>query len=359
MIYLIILFILLLCFSISKGTQYPVGVNMPLWKRYRGIVPIFLILAFFSAIRDDCGCDYNSYIIHIQKIQNGEFNYMEPGFQAFVNWVYQFHENPRLVIILIGILTSFFFVLAIWKQSEDRKLSIYLLITWGYYIMTYNTIRNYFALSFMLCLIPILIKKKYLLFSLLTIFIALFHKSALFCIPIYIVASKITIKRKHIIPLIILGCIFLAMEPYFRQLVFMIYDFYEGSEYDDRSISYLNILKALTIICLFIRYKSKLHSDSLCKLYFNLNVFALFIYTSLFWLPEISRLGFYLNVTSVLIIPNILQKIPNLRERAMMRRLVYIGSFVLFLLLLIQFSAENSRLLPYKTWLFNGLYNIY
>ena len=118
---------------------------MPLWKRYRGIVPIFLILAFFSAIRDDCGCDYNSYIIHIQKIQNGEFNYMEPGFQAFVNWVYQFHENPRLVIILIGILTSFFFVLAIWKQSEDRKLSIYLLITWGYYIMTYNTIRNYFA----------------------------------------------------------------------------------------------------------------------------------------------------------------------------------------------------------------------
>ncbi len=322
-------------------------------------MPVFIILAFFSAIRDDCGCDYNSYILHIQKIQNGEFNYMEPGFQAFVNWVYQFHENPRLVIILIGILTSFFFVLAIWKQSADRKLSIYLLMTWGYYIMTYNTIRNYFALSFMLCLIPLLIKKKYLLFSVLTILISLFHKSALFCIPIYIIASKITFERKHIIPLIILGCICLAMEKYLRQFVFLIYDYYEGSEYDDRSISYLNILKALVVICLYVWYKSKVKLDGLCKLYFNLNVFALFIYTSLFWLPEISRLGFYLNVTSILIIPNIIQKITNIRDRKLMRRLVYIGSFMLFLLLLIQFSAENSRLLPYKTWLFNGLYNVY
>lgn len=358
MIYIIILFILLFSFSVTSGSRYPINSGTFL-KRYKGLLPVFLTLAFFSAIRDDCGCDYDSYIIHILKIQDGQPNYMEPGFQVLVNWIYRFHENPRMVIIVIGVLTSFFFTVAIWNQSEDKKLSVFLLITWGYYIMTYNTIRNYLALSFMLCIIPLLHNKKYFLFSLLTIFIATFHKSALFCIPVYILASKITFTKKHIIPLILLGCFFLIMEQHIRQLVFSIYEIYEGSEYDNGRISYLNILKALVVIALFLRYKTNLYTDALCQLYFNLNIFALLIYTSLYWLPEISRLGFYLNATSILMIPRIIQKISNINERKRMRNIVYMGSFILFILLLMQYSSETVRLLPYKTWLFNGMYNNY
>lgn len=358
MIYTFILLLLLLSFSIFKGANNSIEENS-LVKKYRGFIPVFFILAFFSAIRDDCGCDYNSYIMHIQNIQNGNLSYMEPGFQLFVRYIDQYDNNPRLVIILTGVLTCFFFTLAIWQQSLDRQLSIYLLMTWGYYIMTYNTIRNYFALAVILSFLPLIIQKRYILFSLLTILVALFHKSALFCIPVYIIASKITFKRRHILPMIILGVLFLMMEGLFRKFVFILYATYEGSEYDNHSISYLNIIKAVFVMWLYIHYKSKLQFDFICKLYFNLNVFALFIYTSLYWLPEVSRLGFYLNVTSVLMIPRIIQKIPNINERRLMRRMIYIGSFVLFLLLLIQFSSVTTRLLPYKTWLFNDSYNEY
>lgn len=358
MIYTFILILLLLCFSIFKGANNPIE-EKSLVKKYRGFIPVFFILAFFSAIRDDCGCDYNSYIMHIERIQLGQLSYMEPGFQFFVRYIEQYDDNPRLVIILMGVLTCFFFTLAIWQQSLDRQLSVYLLMTWGYYIMTYNTVRNYFALAVVLSLLPLIIQKRYILFSLLTILVALFHKSALFCIPVYIVASKITFKRKHILPMILLGVLFLMMEGLFRELVFILYATYEGSEYDNSSVSYLNILKALFVIWLYIRFKSKLQFDPICKLYFNLNVFALFIYISLYWLPEISRLGFYLNATTVLMIPRIIQNISNINNRKLMRTMIYIGSFFLFLLLLVSFSAETTRLLPYKTWLFNDSYNDY
>lgn len=318
MIYVLILLLLLLYFSLNIKAKYPIECNN-LYRKYKGFIYIFLILSFFSAIRDDCGCDYDSYIFHIQNIQVGNLSYMEPGFQFIVKYLEKFDDNPRLVIILIGVLTCFFYTFAIWQQSVDRKLSIYLLITWGYYIMTFNTIRNYFALSVVLCFIPLVIRQRYFLFILLTIFIALFHKSALFCIPVYIVASKITFKRKHILPMILLGILFLKLETIFRSFVFMIYASYEGSEYDNHSISYLNILKAIVVIWLYIRYRNRLQADPICKLYFNLNVFALFIYTSLYWLPEVSRLGFYLNVTTILMIPKIIQNISNPKERKLIR----------------------------------------
>ncbi|EXZ29947.1 putative polysaccharide biosynthesis domain protein [Bacteroides fragilis str. S36L12] len=39
--------------------------------------------------------------------------------------------------------------------------------------------------------------------------------------------------------------------------------------------------------------------------------------------------------------------------------MLYVASFVLFLLLLNQFAAETNRVLPYKTWLFGRGYDHY
>lgn len=334
------------------------GRKASILQRYQCFIPVFIFLAFFAAIRDDCGCDYNSYVNHIISIQSGKLNYMEPGFQEVVRQFNKINDNPRLVIIFFGVLTTFFYLLAIWNQSTNKALSVFIFLSWGYYFMTYNTIRNYFALSFVLCTLPLLVKKKHLLFILLILFASLFHKSALFCIPAYYLANRLTLKRKHILPLVALTFVLLFLERYLRTYAFLLYSTYEGSDFDTGRISVLNILKAVLAIALYLLYRKRVRGDKLCKLYFNLNVFALILYTGVYWIPEISRLGFYLNASVIFLVPRILGRLSP-KNRKQLRILFYLGSALLFVLLLHQFSSETTRLLPYKTWLFNGTYNQY
>ena len=141
--------------------------------------------------------------------------------------------------------------------------------------------------------------------------------------------------------------------------VFFYYSNYEGSEYDTNRVSYLNVIKALFIIGLCLKYKAIMYKDKYLKFYFNLNVFALVLYLGVYWLPEISRIGFYMNMTIMFLIPRLLIQIPNNAERSNLTLFTIVSSFVLFVLLLLQFSSVNTRILPYQTWLFNGRFNYY
>lgn len=320
----------------------------------------FSVLSFFSAIRDDCGCDYYSYVRHIENIQAGFPNYMEEGFQIVARQIGSFSHNPRYVIILFGILTCFFFVKAIWDQSQNKLLSVYLFLTWGLYFMTFNTIRNYFALSVIFYAIKFLLtnKKGIAFFVLLTIAAAFFHASALVCLPLYLLALNITIEKKHFPWLIVAIIVLLLLQIPLRSYVFFYYNSYEGSEYDTDRVSYLNVIKALFIIGLCLKYKAIVYKDKYLKFYFNLNVFALVLYLGVYWLPEISRIGFYMNMTVIFLIPSLVAQIKSKVDRTNLTAFIIVISFIMFILLLNQFSSVNTRILPYKTWLYDGHFRI-
>lgn len=356
MIYVVILLIVVAVLK-PLDIKYRKGYRKSFCLFDIGFLLTFAVLSFFSSIRDDIGCDYHSYVSHIERIQSGLPNYMEPGFQYVVIQLAKYDDNPRTVIVLFGILTCFFFLKSIWDQSQDRFMSVFLFLTWGLYFMTFNTIRNYFALSLVYFAIKYLIGKRSVLFYVVVLIAAFFHKSALICVPLYFLANRISLKKSHIPIIIVVTFLLLLLQAPLRSLAFDVYSSYEGSEYDVGRISYLNIVKAVLIIGLSLKYKMLVYSDKLLKFYFNLNVFALVIYTGAYWLPEISRIGFYLNMTAIFLIPSILQSIrPS--ERNTLNRLVVIFSVFLFILLLFSFTSPTTGLLPYKTWLIDGKYKI-
>ena len=137
----------------SKGDKYK------LLKKLEFAI-IFLTLAVFSAIRDEIGVDYASYMNHIQNIQLGKPNYMESGFKFLAKVIGRINSNPRLVIIVFAILTSFFYIKAIYEQSSNVLMSIFIFLSWGYYFFTFNTIRNYFALAMCLYSLKFLKEKS-------------------------------------------------------------------------------------------------------------------------------------------------------------------------------------------------------
>jgi len=326
----------------------------------------FAVLAFVSAIRDDVGCDYYSYVRHIGLIQSGVDHYMEAGFQLVVKQMAKFDKNPRYVIILMGVLTCFFYIKAIWDQSTNRLLSVFLFLTWGLYFFTFNTIRNYFAIAIVFYAIKYLLSgekiffiDEKIFFIGLVILASFFHFSVIFSLPIYLLAYYTKLKKGHI-PFIILAMILMLIAQIpLRSLAFYFYSGYEGSVYDADRISYLNILKAILIIGICLKYKRIVYQDKFLKFYFNLNVFALMLYVGVYWLPEISRIGFCLNMTVMFLLPRLIHSIKFKGQRTNLTTMIVGISLVLFVLLLNGFYSESNRTLPYKSWLFDGNFDYY
>ena len=89
------------------------------------------------------------------------------------------------------------------------------------------------------------------------------------------------------------------------------------------------------------------------RFYFLLNLGGLALYTFANFIPEISRIGYYLIVTQIFFIPSMLMRIENKKQRIFFSvcvALAFAGYFALFLR-----SAYdvNVRLLPYLNWIFN------
>ncbi|WP_447406701.1 EpsG family protein [Clostridium perfringens] len=318
-------------------------------------VVTFFILSTFSAIRDGVGCDYESYVLHILNIQSGNKSYMEEGFQKVVIWASKIDQNPRLVIIIFAILTCFFYIKAIWDQSTNRLFSVFIFLSWGYYFLTFNTIRNYFALAVVLYSIKFLDKNKYIKFIFFVIVASFFHKSALVCIPIYLLAKR-KYSIKYVPFIILITVLAILLKEYLREFLFIFYPGYMGSAYDVGHVSYLNIIKAVLVIILCaINYKN-IKNDSLSRFFFNLNVLSLVFYIGFYWTPEISRIGFYMNATSIFLIPRVIDNFKKIKSKTIVYSVVIVFSIILFFLLMNQFQEITTRLLPYKTWIFNGTY---
>lgn len=316
---------------------------------------VFVILAFFSAIRDGIGIDYYEYFRHIAIIREGLPDYMEKGFQSVVLFLGKFDENPRFTVILFGVLTIWFYVRAIWEESVNVKDSIFIFLSWGYYFLTFNTIRNYFALALVLYAIKFIKADKKSLFVIFVLIASTFHKSALICIPIYFFAT-LRLRKEYFVLLSFLILVALAGKKYLRRLVFIFYPHFENNIYDTGRVSYFNIIKALAIILLCLYCYKQIETDKMNRFFFNLNVFSFFFYVGMYWTPEISRIGFYMNATSIFLVPNAVESIHSYEQRKIIRCIVYIGSTLMFILLCREYYTPTTRLLPYTTWIMNGSY---
>lgn len=127
------LVLILVCFGIFTINSSEKNINISYFRiKYRftskdiSFMFTFFVLAFVSLIRDDLGCDYESYLMHIKNIQYGFASYMEIGFQTIIHVLSDIDGNPRFVIIIFSIITCYFFTKAIWEQSNNVLFSTFI-----------------------------------------------------------------------------------------------------------------------------------------------------------------------------------------------------------------------------------------
>ena len=323
------------------------------------VFAIYCLMAGVSACRIAVGNDYWVYRENFKLISQGRGVSSEFGFNYIVKWMQQLfgYDKYLPVFALFSLLTAFFFVKALQDQGSYFAFSVFLLMTSGYYFNSLNSVRYYFALAIALISMKYELRGEYGKFVLLILAGATFHKSILLVVPVYLAARLLAaarLKKWHYA----LGAVFVASlifgQGLYRRVIFYFYPYYENSVFDNGQLSYVNIMKCVCVLLLgLVCYRKSLRDDLQNRFYFFLNIFGLVVYSCGSFIPEVSRVGYYMIVSQVFLIPRLVAEM----EKRWLRRLAFAGvagAFsVYFVFLLKEMYAVDVRLLPYLNWIFN------
>lgn len=347
---------------------------------------VYCLLTAVSACRIAVGNDYWVYRDNFKLIAQERHVASEFGFNYIVKWLQQLfgYDNYLPVFAFFSIITVFFFVKALMDQGSYFAFSLYLLMTGGYYFNSLNSVRYYLALAIALYSMKYVLRGEYGKFLLWVLAGTMFHKSVLLVVPVYGVARFLAaarLKRWHygLGGLFLLSLIF--GQRLYREIIFYFYPFYRESEFDNGQLSYSNLFKCLAVLALCaLCWRRSLSMENaseegtgkrlprkkqevfggICtgrllakRFYFFLNLLGLVAYCCGSFVPEVSRVGYYMIISQIFLLPELLGEMP----RGWLRRICCGGTAVAFgmyfLLLLRKMYAVDVRLLPYLNWIFN------
>lgn len=337
------------------------------------LTAIFFLLAAASALRIDTGNDYQTYISHFHDIYRGNYVVTERGFNLVVTAVYRFFQKECYLVVfaLFAFLTVGVFLKALYNQSADFKMSFFLFMALGTYFQTYNTVRYYFALAIVLYSMNYALRKRYISFLAAILFAALFHKTALIVIPIYLLAA-VRWKWQHLTLAGILAVTGLFFQEQYMALFVRLYPSYANEEeyLASGGFSIINVLRCVAVLAFslyVLKGKKGWYADREIRFYFQLNLGALALYLCFSFVPFLSRIGYYLNISHLFFLPVLLKAIPEEERLTLMGKeygiskkkickwLIFIAGGIYFLMFLYKASAVNVRILPYHSWLWTEI----
>lgn len=322
------------------------------------LMGIFAVLFALSALRIGIGNDYWTYRYNFLHIISGDTKVSyEIGFKLLVRVLQGLfgYDNYRVVFAFMAFFTCAFFLKGLFDSSDWFALSFFLFMANGFYFMSFSNVRYYFAIAVSVYAMKFLFREDFVKFVFWILFAAFFHKSVLLVIPAYLAAYYLKWSRKTIW-LIPASCASLFFgKALIRRLVFVFYPFYEGDLIlDVESVSFINIGKCLAVLILSLLFYGKaVRGNKRAETLFNLNLFALVIYSFGYYIPETSRVCYYMVTGQVFLIPTVLRSIGDKRGRAFFTGAVLICYTVYLLAFLKKSWDPTVMLLPYLTWLFD------
>ncbi len=357
------------CTGNRAGAVQPAEGMLPLCSRQKArnrvaAFAVYCLLAGVSACRIAVGNDYWVYTANFSLISQERHVSSEIGFNSVVRFFQMLFPEGKVQYISIfaffSLTTVFFFVKALNNQGSSFAFSLFLLLTGGYYFNSLNSVRYYFALALALFSMKYVLRKEFGKFFLCVMVGMLIHKSVLLTVPVYLLArylAGIRIKRWFWI----LGGIFLASlvfcQDLYRELIFYFYPFYRDSAFDNGRISWINVLKCVCVLLLclicFRRSLSDPEKHMADRFYFFLNLFGLIVYCCGSFIPETSRVGYYMIISQVFLLPDLLAEMKRGWLRSFCQAGVLTAFTAYFAFQLKGMYATDIRLLPYLNWIFH------
>lgn len=316
------------------------------------LTAIFLLLFAVSACRRYVGNDYDRYLEFFDLIALGEYVPTEFGFNAVVRIMqFLFGADTELTILaLFAFATILLMLKALYDQSEDFFFSFTLFMLLTYYFQTLNTVRYYFVLAAAFYAAKYAMKEQYGKFILIILAAAAIHKSVLLVIPVYILAGREWKKWQIALMSVAAGSGLLFGDLYLK-LILYVYPSYQKTSYLEGGTSVVNIIRCAGVLALsLLFYREAIKGNRQNTFFFQINILALLLYTCCPFLPEISRIGYYMTIGHVFLIPGIIRRVPQEWLRKSLKLAAIAAGALYFAVFLHRASDHLLRIVPYQTW---------
>lgn len=331
------------------------AVTMDRLRSFLVCTMIFLSLFAVSACRIAIGHDYWEYTGIFSLIAQNRHVSTEFGFNWLVKGCHFLFGTQNYIIIfaIFAFVTIAFFIRAIYEQADIFGISFFLFMMFGYYLSSMNSIRYYLVLSIAVFATGFLIKKEYAKFVICILVAACFHKAVLFVLLAYPLA-KLKWNKLTVFFTTVFTVSLLVIPGFYRKIIFMIYPFYENSLYDTNETSVINILRCAAVLLFALCfYKKALKDNEKNMLYFNLNVEALIVYSCCSFIPVVSRIGFFLNIFQIFLIPGVIKSMDKKWQKYLFGALTVVAGILYYALFLRACKDDGTRLVPYLNWILN------
>lgn len=144
------------------------------------VVLSFIVVVVFWAIRYDIGFDYENYIYIYYELKYGYSSYVEPFFTIISSFFADTKGGEYWVIAAMTFFT-YLFLYIILIRKKILWLGLLFSLAFQFQFMAANQIRQAFAISVFLCLLPLIETKQTIKWCIGIILIALIcHTSAIF-----------------------------------------------------------------------------------------------------------------------------------------------------------------------------------
>lgn len=339
LIYLIILFILL------------ISINIKIVNKNIYLLFMMLFLIVISGFRYNIGKDFTNYNINFinlnpENLTKGK----ELGFIYFNYFIkYKINGNFQLVILITAILNGFFIYKALKKEPNFFKFSLFLYVTLGFYIQSFNIMRQAAAMSIGLYAFTFIEGKKLIKYLFCILIGMFFHVSVITILPLYFVANLKFSKKNYVLGIVI-SFIILKLDIiktvvlFFLQLIGSRYSEFILNGKDDPN-SGTGIIRMLLIGIVFITifYKERFSK----KLYMYFNIAYIFILFDIMFFKFMlgARSILYYKMAMLIFLPSTINTIFKNKTYRRIYRLVLI---LIFSAVYIKFLLTSTMIVPYE-----------
>lgn len=288
---------------------------------------------------------FNPNNVNVEKV--------EIGYKLLMRLAYKiFGEYSFLFFLLCAILTIIPVYVLIKKKAKYPSESLFYFVTLGFYVLSFNMVRQSIAMSLCFWALQFLFDKKFFKYMAIVVIACLFHITAIIMIPIYWISRTRLDTRKLIILMILLVLGGILFNPFFNYIASIIpqYNMYVNYNGEDAGIgTYLiNIIYLVLIFLCIISRKSITENDKNNSILINIITLSTFFIVASFRGALFARLIYYWLMPITLLIPYLTRIVKKI-QRTSLQSLITIAFIAFYLIYIYSFNGVY----PY-----NSIWNI-
>lgn len=343
----------LLGFSVDATNN---DINNTTKKKYIskvGLFAIALVLFLLGALRYYVGVDYTTYLErYIPQVLMGVPDAVEPGYKWII-LIGSYLGNYQWIYVLTQLIIVILVFYSIRHYSNSVGWSVFLLMFGTYMNFAFSAMRQTIAIGIFLFSLKYLFDKKPIKFLICIMIATLFHKSAIFFLPV-IIFMYIPFNRLIFLEIIIVSAILKGSLQSILLSIFQKLGDYEGyiTDFNGRTgtsgVLLLEILP-ITILIVYLMFSQKYdklkNSRRLPVLMYLQSIStSILIFSNV--LPQFERTLMMVSFSNIIMLPLLFPMIERKNVRIIVKAIFVVIYLIIFFQTIIVKSGSGSY--PYR-----------